>query len=106
MDALQVGVAVGGVQAMRKRSMLAQVRSVRRVSQQLVMCVLLPNLRLCCFPGEERSDVRVEWARELWWKSARSFVWKYPWWNGFLLPTGFAMATVPATSTCDQSPII
>jgi len=73
-----------GVQEKRKRSMLAQVRSVRRVSQQLVMCALLPNLR-DCFRGEGRKLAAIAV-----WNRARAFAYQYPLWN--LLQLGFAIA--------------
>jgi len=44
--------------------MLAQVTSVRSVSQQLVMCALLPNLSEC-FRGEANKLAAIPvWGRE------------------------------------------
>lgn len=86
-----------GVQEKRKRSMLAQVRSVRRVSQQLVTCALLPNLR-DCFRGEGRKLAAIAvWNRE------RAFAYQYPLWNLLL---GFAIADCPSVSAINLHKLV
>lgn len=46
----------------KKRSTLPQVKRVRRVSQQLEMSALPPNLR-ACFRGEDSKATMADWGR-------------------------------------------